>query len=174
MITAVAVGYDRSPAKTLPPPPLDAAGHYLTVDGLATHYEQWGTAGSPIVLVPGFLESAYVWNRVGPRLAAQGHRVYAIDIRGYGYNQRRGPYTLAADTDQLAGFLTATGLESNRNARPLLVGHSSGPAIIGNLARLRPTDVSAAVFMDGDGTPYGVGPAWIHRLLVDPEATALI
>ena len=174
LLTVTATAYDALPADAVPPPPLDSAGHYVRVGGLTTHYEQWGTAGPPVVLVHGFLESAWVWHDVGPRLAATGHRVYAIDVRGFGYTQRRGPYTLASDTAQLADFLAAVGLEGDRAGRPVLVGHSSGAAIVGNLSRLRPADVAGVVFMDGDGTPYGVGPGWVHRLLLDPYATALL
>ena len=39
----------------------------------------------------------------GPLLAQRGYRVFAIDVRGFGYTQRRPPYTLSADTQQLAG-----------------------------------------------------------------------
>jgi pimeloyl-ACP methyl ester carboxylesterase len=173
-VTVAAYGYDLATGGTVPAPPLDANGHLVTAGGLTTHYEQWGTSGTPVVLVHGFLESAWVWHDVGALLAARGYRVYAIDVRGYGYTQRQGPYTLASDTDQLRTFLAALHLDAAHHAQPLLVGHSSGAAIVGNLARLDPAAVTAVVFMDGDGTPYGVGPGWVHRLFIDPYATALI
>ena len=74
----------------------------------------------PLVLVPGFAESTYVWSRVAPLLAAD-RDVYAYDVRGYGFTDRVPPYDLAADTDQLAGLIAALRLE-----RPIVVGHSSG------------------------------------------------
>lgn len=173
-VTVAAYGYDLASGGTLSPPPLDANGQLVTAGGLTTHYEQWGTTGTPIVLVHGFLESSWVWHDVGRLLAARGYRVYAIDVRGFGYTQRKGPYTLASDTDQLRTFLGALHLDAADHAAPVLVGHSSGAAIVGNLARLYPAAVAAVAFMDGDGTPYGVGPGWIHRLFIDPYATALI
>jgi pimeloyl-ACP methyl ester carboxylesterase len=174
LVTAVAGVYDLATDGTVPDPPLDAAGHLITADGLTTHYEQWGTQGTPIVLVHGFVESAWVWHLVGPMLAAQGHRVYAIDVRGYGYTQRKPPYNLAGDTAQLQGFLTALHLDAAHHSVPILIGHSSGAAIIANLALLHPNMAAKLVFMDGDGTPYGAGPAWVHDFVVDPYATALI
>ena len=168
-VTVASEAYDLSSGRTVPAPPLDAHGHRVRTGDVVTHYERWGSKGTPVVLVHGFLESAQVWSRVGPVLAARGHRVYAIDVRGFGFTQRRGPYTLASDTDQLRGFVSALGLR-----HPLLVGHSSGAAVVGNLARLDPATVGGIVFMDGDGTPYGVGPGWIHGLFVDPFATTLI
>ena len=171
-VTVAAYAYDLTTAGTLPVPPLDAHGRLVTAGGLTTHFEQWGDTGSPIVLVHGFVESAWVWHEVGPLLAAAGHRVYALDVRGYGFTQRVGPYTLTSDTAQLQAFLTALHLDAAHHAAPLLVGHSSGAAIVGNLARINPAAAAAVIFMDGDGTPYGVGPAWIHHLLIDPYATA--
>jgi pimeloyl-ACP methyl ester carboxylesterase len=172
-ITLAALVYDWASTDTLAVPALDAHGHYVHTGELTTHYEQWGNSGSPIVLVHGFLESGSTWAATGAALG-RAHRVYALDIRGYGYTQRVGPYTLTSDTTQLQDFLQALQLDPAHDAAPLLVGHSSGAAIVGNLARLHPELVAGVVFMDGDGTPYGVGPSWIHRLLVDPYATAAI
>lgn len=174
LTTSLAGDYDLATNATVPVPPLDSTGHYITAGGLTTHYEQWGTQGTPIVLVHGVVESAWVWHLVGPMLAAEGHRVYAIDVRGYGYTQREGPYDLASDTAQLQGFLSALHLDAAHHSLPILIGHSSGAAIIGDLALLHPDMAAKVVFMDGDGTPYGVGPAFIHGLIIDPYATALI
>jgi pimeloyl-ACP methyl ester carboxylesterase len=174
LTTSLAGDYVLATGATVPVPPLDSTGHYITADGLTTHYEQWGTQGTPIVLVHGVVESAWVWHLVGPMLAAQGYRVYALDVRGYGYTQHEGPYDLAGDTAQLQGFLTALHLDAAHHSLPILVGHSSGAAIIGDLALLHPGMAAKVIFMDGDGTPYGVGPSFIHGLIVDPYATALI
>ena len=173
-VPVASAAYDLSSSRTVASPALDAHGHVLRAGGLLTHFERWGRRGSPVVLVHGFVESAQVWSRVGPMLSRAGHRVYALDVRGFGYTQRRGPYTLAGDTAQLRAFLAAEHLDAAHHALPVLLGHSSGAAIVGDLARTDPTAVRRVVFMDGDGTPYGAGPAWVHRLLVDPFATTAI
>ena len=69
-------------------------GKFVTADGLLTAYRTWGTHGPPIILVGGFLEPSFVWSGVGPRLAASGHRVYALDLDGFGYSERRGRHRL--------------------------------------------------------------------------------
>ena len=173
-LTVLAAAYDVTSSGTVSVPKPDAYAHDVRTGAVTTHYEQWGTGGSPVVLVHGFLESSYVWQRLGPRLAARGHRVYALDVRGFGYSERRGPYTLAGDTAQLAAFLTALRLNGTDGPRPLLVGHSSGAAIVANLALQHPEAASRIVLLDGDGTPYGVGPGWVHRLFVNPYATAVV
>jgi len=173
-VTVAAAAYDVASDGTVPAPPLGSHGHLVRTGDIDSHYEQWGRTGPPIVLVHGFLESAAVWDRVGPVLARNGYRVYAVDVRGFGYTQRRGPYTLAGDIAQLSAFLSALHLDATHGGTATLVGHSSGAAIVGGLARSQPADVRAVVFLDGDGTPYGVGPAWVHRLVLDPYATALV
>ena len=60
-----------------------------------------------------------------------------------------GPYTLDADTDQLAGVLSALHL-----TRPIVVGHSLGVAIALSLALRDPATVTGVVAANGDGTPY--------------------
>lgn len=126
----------------------------FTVDaaGVSTHVEHWAathpSGQPPVVLVPGFAESTYVFSRLAPRLA-QDRDVYAYDVRGYGWSAHQGPYTLAADTDQLQGLLAALHL-----TRPIVLGHSLGAAIALSLALRDPDAVSGVVAANGDGTPY--------------------
>src|SRR6185295_4128748 len=48
-------------------------------------YEEWGdAAGAPVVLLHGFPDDAHAWSGVAPPLAAQGCRVFAPYLRGYG------------------------------------------------------------------------------------------
>ena len=150
------------------------AGHFVRTGDVVTHYERWGDAGTPVVLVHGFMESSFAWHLLGPQLARHGYRVFAIDVRGFGYTQRRPPYTLAADTAQLVAFLAALGLDAGHGARPVLVGHSSGAAIVGNLARLHPTAAAGVVFVDGDGTPYGAGPTWVRGFVRAPYVISAV
>ncbi|MCU1678802.1 MAG: hypothetical protein JWM93_3560, partial [Frankiales bacterium] len=146
-------------------------GAFVRTGNVNTHYEQWGTAGAPLVLVPGFLESTSVWSTSAPLLAVS-HRVFAYDVRGFGYTERRGPFTLDGDVTQLDAFLMALSLDAGHGALPVLVGHSSGAAIITAFARLHPERVAGIVLVDGDATPYGAGPEWAHNVVVEPLFTA--
>ncbi len=152
-------------------------GFVVDAAGVATHVERWPAARPsgrpPLVLVPGFAESTYVWSRVAPLLAAD-RDVYAYDVRGYGYTDHVPPYDLAADTDQLAGLITALRLE-----RPIVVGHSLGVAIALSLALRTPGSVTGVVAANGDGTPYFAGDrsssgSGARRLLLDPVASAAV
>jgi len=63
----------------------------------------------------GFIESADSWEPTATQLA-RDHRVYAIDLDGFGYTQRVAPYSTAHLTRQVLGFISAMHL-----VRPILV-----------------------------------------------------
>lgn len=126
-----------------PPPGLT----YVQTGDLRTRYVEWGTHGSPVVLVHGFVESADTWAPTARMLAAD-HRVYAIDLDGFGYTQRVAPYSTSHLTAQLLDFIAAMHL-----TRPVLVGHSSGAAVVAAAALQAPAQVGGVMFLDGDGLP---------------------
>lgn len=153
-----------------PPQQLDPGfGDYVDVGASSVHYERWGDHGSPIVLLPGFMESAVAWSAVGPILG-EHHRVYAVDLPGPGYTRYDGPMTLAAQADLVDGFMGALRLQG-----ALLVGHSMGAAVVGAVALAHRDDVGGVVFADGDGLPIATGPRWVRAAILDsPYVTSLL
>ncbi len=142
------------------------AGPYVAVDGTQLAYRQWGTHGTPIVLLGGFIEPAWVWHEVG-RLLARTHRVYALDLPPFGYSQRRGPFTLAHWTQLVEGFDRVLKIH-----RPVLVGHSLGAAVAVSAATEAPRSVSGIVLLDGDALPAGGAATWLTHLLLPPWFTS--
>src|SRR5919106_5730678 len=63
--------------------------HTANVKGAELHYVFAGTAGSPILLVHGFPESWWAFHKLTPLLAAR-HRVFAVDLRGFGDSSTAG------------------------------------------------------------------------------------
>ncbi|HEU5331957.1 MAG TPA: alpha/beta hydrolase [Actinocrinis sp.] len=124
---------------------------FVQTGDIRTRYVEWGASGTPVVLVHGFIESADTWAPTA-RLLAADHRVYAIDLDGFGYTQRVAPYTTDHDTAQLLDFISALHL-----ARPVLVGHSSGAAVVADAALRAPARVGGVMFLDGDGLPLPGG-----------------
>jgi len=57
--------------------------HHVHLNGTELHYVSAGTAGSPVLLVHGFPESWWVFHKLIPLLSAH-HRVFAVDLRGFG------------------------------------------------------------------------------------------
>ncbi|GAB3655821.1 alpha/beta fold hydrolase [Nocardioides korecus] len=143
---------------------------FVQAGDVRTRYLQWGSSGSPVVLVHGFVESADTWRAVGERLAARGHRVFALDLDGWGYSQRVAPYDAAHQATQLLAFVRALHLR-----RPVLVGHSSGAAIVALAALRRPSVVGGVVFLDGDALATGAGAkSPLRHLVVEPYRTTLL
>jgi len=74
--------------------------------GIDVNYIAYGTSGPPILLIHGFGASAYQWRYNIPSLA-QKHRVYAMDLVGFGKSEK-----LVMDysgghiwSDQIADFI---------------------------------------------------------------------
>ena len=66
-------------AATIP----DVTHHTVAVNGTELHYVSAGTSGSPVLLVHGFPESWWAFRKLIP-LLADSHRVFAVDLRGFG------------------------------------------------------------------------------------------
>jgi pimeloyl-ACP methyl ester carboxylesterase len=129
-------------------------GRSVEADGVLTAYREWGSKGSPIVLIGGFVEPSFVWDQVGP-LLAQNHRVYALDLDGFGYSARRGPWTLKEWGDQVQDFMRKLHI-----ARPIVVGHSLGAAVAVTVAQRGLT--SRIVLLDGDALGTGGAPSLVR------------
>lgn len=147
--------------------PAPAGLTFVQTGDLRTRYVEWGTHGSPIVLVHGFVESADTWAPTARMLAAD-HRVYAIDLDGFGYTQRVAPYSTAHLTTQLLDFVAAMHL-----TRPVLVGHSSGAAVVAAAALQAPEQVGGVMFLDGDGLPLP-GNSHPPSFFTNPYRTTLL
>ena len=167
-LTAASLGYNLSANGPAPRPPglLMANG-----GGFDTRYREWGTTGTPIVLVPGAFETADTFAALGPVLGAD-HRVFAIDLTGTGYSAPSPTYSTSRMAGQLLAFLAAKGL-TGANA-PVLVGHSSGAGVVGLAAVTGGARaVRGVVFLDGDATPLS-GPGLLGWVLIDPYRTSLL
>jgi pimeloyl-ACP methyl ester carboxylesterase len=138
--------------------------------GFDTRYLEWGSSGPPVVLVPGAFETADTFSTLGPALAAH-HRVFAIDLAGTGYSTPSPPYDASHLAAQVIAFLQVKGLTGANAA--VLVGHSSGAAVVGLAALRGPGFARGVVFLDGDATPLG-GPGFLGWLLVNPYRTTLL
>ncbi|MGW3139653.1 alpha/beta fold hydrolase [Streptomyces sp. NPDC001139] len=170
VVTTASLTFNAFTAGRAAPP---AGLRYVQAADIRTRYREWGTAGSPVVLVHGAFEQADTWSRLAP-LLARDHRVYALDLTGDGYSRRRGPYTVDHFTRQLLGFLGALHL-GGPGERPLLVGHSSGAAVVTEAALRAPGRIGSVMLLDGDALDTGAGPPpALKYLFVDPYRTSLL
>ncbi|WBQ06690.1 alpha/beta fold hydrolase [Kribbella sp. CA-293567] len=169
VVTVGSLGYNAFTGGTAAPPP---GLKFVQAGDVSTRYETWGTTGTPIVLVHGSVESVDTWSRLVPLLS--GHRVYAYDITGYGYSERKAPYTVEHLAAQLLGFLDAMQLGGPGQPKPMLVGHSLGAGIAAEATLEAPGRIGGLMFLDGDGLPLpDEGGSWARNLVVPPYRTTL-
>lgn len=169
--SAASFGYNLA---TDGPAPRPAHLLFAKGGGWDTRYLEWGTRGTPVVLVPGAAETADTFARLGPVLA-ENHRVFAIDLSGTGYSAPNPPFSADHLAAQIRAFL-ATEKLTGPDA-PILVGHSAGAADVGIAALYRPGIVKGVVFLDGDATPLGIPSfpgAIISTLFINPYKTSVL
>jgi pimeloyl-ACP methyl ester carboxylesterase len=107
------------------------------VGGRAVRYHTVGT-GPPALLVHGLAGSWRWWRPVAEPLASR-HRLYLVDLPGFG--SARGQQFVLRDTPTfLRALIEQLGLE-----RPHLVGHSLGGAICARAAALWPDSIGRLV-----------------------------
>jgi pimeloyl-ACP methyl ester carboxylesterase len=169
--TAASFGYNLA---TDGPAPRPAHLLFAKGGGWETRYLEWGTRGTPVVLVPGAAETADTFARLGPVLA-ENHRVFAIDLSGTGYSAPNPPFSAGHLAAQIRAFLAAQKLTGPD--APILVGHSAGAADVGIAALYRPGIVKGVVFLDGDATPLGIPSfpgAIASTLFINPYKTSVL
>jgi pimeloyl-ACP methyl ester carboxylesterase len=167
-VTVASFGYNLA---TSGPAPRPGGLVFARGGGFDTRYREWGTSGTPIVLVPGAFETADTFAALGPLLAAGHHRVFAIDLTGTGYSAPNPPYSASHLAAQLLAFLETKHLTGA--SAPVLVGHSAGAAVVGLAALHGPRYTRGVVFLDGDATPLA-GPGFPGKLFVNPFRTTVL
>lgn len=102
--------------------------------------------GPLMVLLHGFPEFSYGWQKVMEPLAAAGYRVAAPDQRGYGWSEKPtgiGSYSVDQLTADIAGLITALG-----RRRAYVAGHDWGGVVAWALAMAKPEMVERLVILN--------------------------
>jgi pimeloyl-ACP methyl ester carboxylesterase len=120
--------------------------HFANVDGMRLHYQEFGDASDPaLLLIHGFTASTYVWKTSAPLLAERGFRVIAVDLPGFGYSEKPASYdySIASQARTISRFMNRIGI-----GRATVVGSSYGGAVSLNLALDYPERVEKLVLVD--------------------------
>ena len=120
--------------------------HFVHVDGMRIHYQEFGDAAAPaVILVHGYTASSYSWRRSAPLIANAGFRVIAIDLVGSGYSDkpRYFEYTIDAQARMITRFMDRLGIGA-----ATIVGCSYGGAIAATIALDSPERVDKLVLVD--------------------------
>lgn len=115
---------------------------------LNTH--SWGAAGPErVVCLHGVAQHGGVFDGLGRRLAALGHSVMAVDLRGHGKSDREPPWSTGTHVGDVLETIDAAGVE-----RVVWVGHSFGGRIAAALAVEAAERTESLVLLDpGLGVP---------------------
>ncbi len=133
-------------------PPVGFKSEVANVNGVNIHYVTGGQ-GEPLLLIHGFGQNWYMWNRILPELSRH-FTIIAPDLRGVGESGKpEGGYdkkTMAADLHELVKKLGYSG--SN------VVGHDIGLMVAYAYAAQYGNEVKKVAFLDA--LLPGIEPVW--------------
>lgn len=113
------------------------------------------------LLVHGLASNARLWDGVADALAAVGHPVTTVDLRGHGRSSKPDDgYEVSTVADDLAVLIERLGLD-----RPIAVGQSWGGNVVLELAARHPAAVRAIAVVDG---------GWIELAAEFPDRDACL
>ena len=160
--------------------PAELAGvthHHAMVNGTNLHYVSTGIDGTPIVLVHGFPETWWAFRKLIP-LLAPSHRVFAVDLRGFGDSDNEtGPYnsqTSAEDLHQLIEILDVGPVH--------LTGQDISGATVLRLAANHPNEVRSFTAIEMGLPGFGLetfadithGGTWYIGVLAAPDIPEML
>ena len=103
----------------------------------------WGGSGAPVVLLAGLGNTAHIFDKVAPKLAANNH-VYGITRRGFGASSAP---TAGYAADRLGDDVLAV-LDALKLNRPVLVGHSIAGEELSSVGSRHPERVAGLIYLD--------------------------
>jgi pimeloyl-ACP methyl ester carboxylesterase len=133
--------------------------------------ERGKTDGAPVLMLPGWGSTVYVWRENVPVIAAAGYRAIAVDLKGSGLSDKplgESEYTSEAMIQHLGEIIDALSLE-----RPVIVGHSQAASVAFRFARRSPERLRALVLLSPVGHA-GVKNLWLYKLLTPKVARSIL
>jgi pimeloyl-ACP methyl ester carboxylesterase len=136
----------QSTAAASPPP----QSGFVTANGIKLHYLDWGGDGDTILFLPGFNDTAHVYDHFAPRFTDHFH-VIGLTRRGVGESDKpKDGYDTSIRVEDIRQFLDALGI-----GRVILVGHSMAGDELTLFASRYPRRTIKLVYYDAafDRTP---------------------
>ena len=118
-------------------------------EGVELSVLTWNLDGAarPALLVHGLASNATLWSGVAESLAANGHPVAAVDLRGHGHSSKPDVgYDFASINSDLRSVLGRLGWVSGE---PVVAGQSWGANVVLDFAAHNPDALSGLVLVDG-------------------------
>src|SRR5882762_8379102 len=110
------VALAQSPAPASPSP---AKSGFVTANGIRLHYLEWGGSGETILFLPGFNDTAHVYDNFAPVFTDHFH-VIGLTRRGVGESDKpKDGYDASTRVEDIRDFLDQLHIP-----RIILIGHS--------------------------------------------------
>jgi pimeloyl-ACP methyl ester carboxylesterase len=149
----------------------------VAVNGTRLHYVAAGNDGAPVLLVHGFPETWWAFHKLIPRLATR-HRVYAVDLRGFGDSDVADEsYSGAVAADDLHALI------EHLSGGPMhVVGQDVSGGVVYRLAATHPEDVISLTAIEAGMAGFGAegladvthGGVWYIGALAAPGVAGLL
>ena len=148
-----------------------------TVNGTRLHYVTAGNQGTPVLLVHGFPETWWAFRTLIPLLAAR-HRVYAVDLRGFGDSEIADEnYSSAVAAVDLHVLIEHLSLGSMH-----VVGQDVSGGVVFRLAATHPENVASLTAIESGLAGFGAerladvthGGVWYIGALAAPGVAGLL
>jgi pimeloyl-ACP methyl ester carboxylesterase len=120
---------------------------FVEVNGIKTHYLDFGGEGLSIILVHSEGWDATTYKNFGP-LLNENNRVFAVTRSGYGDSEVSN-YQVESQGDHLIGFMNVLGIE-----KAVFIGNSSVSKELTYLAENYPKRLAGIVYLSGIGVPW--------------------
>ncbi|WP_243061960.1 alpha/beta fold hydrolase [Humibacter sp. RRB41] len=147
------------------------------VNGTRLHYVTAGDDGTPVLLVHGFPETWWAFRKLIPLLAAH-HRVYAVDLRGFGDSDVADEnYSSAVAADDLHALIEHLAVGAMH-----VVGQDVSGGTVFRLAATHPGDVIGLTAIESGIAGFGAehladvthGGVWYIGALASPGVAGLL
>jgi non-heme chloroperoxidase len=145
------------------PPPVNTSEPktgFVASNSIKLHYLDWGGSGDTILFLPGFNDTAHVYDHFAPRFTDRFH-VIGLTRRGVGESDKpKNGYDASTRVEDIRQFLDVLGI-----SKVSLIGHSMAGDELTLFASRYPQRTNKVVYFDAayDRTPEG----WLEGL-TDP------
>lgn len=152
--------------------------HEITeVNGTRLHYVTAGDQGTPVLLVHGFPETWWAFRKLIPLLAVH-HRVYAVDLRGFGDSDvAEETFSSAVAAEDLHALIEHLAMGPMH-----VVGQDISGGVVYRLAATHPEDVISLTAIESGLAGFGAerladvthGGVWYIGALASPGVAGLL
>lgn len=148
-------------------------GRVPVADGVSLNVHRWRgrTDAVPFLLVHGLASNLRMWDGVAEALAADGHPVSSVDLRGHGRSDKPDDgYDFATVSADVAAVVTHLGYD-----RPVVVGQSWGGNVVVDLAARDLVPLRGVACVDGGWIDLRRFETWeaCERAMAPPRTAGL-